>query len=261
VRTLWAGGAMGPYQLLGLRSFAERGHRVEVFTFDRNLNEPSWIVWRDAAEIVPVERIVRELPESGQSAIHANLFRHALLHRHGGWWVDPDVVLLDAELPGAEMFVALSHDTPLVSTAAMKFPEGHASLAEVLIHSASFDDKPGEWDKLGARLLTERLAVDGLLDRCGAPGMADPVSWFDVDVLFDPARADMVEDTLKGGVFLDLHQEAWWRAGVPRELGPPLGSYLDRLFKRHGTGWLFAARVEYGDLRRWFAHMVLTIRS
>ena len=23
-------------------------------------------------------------------------------------------------------------------------------------------------------------------------------------------------DKLKGGLFLDLHQEAWWRAGVPR---------------------------------------------
>ncbi len=115
--------------------------------------------------------------------------------------------------------------------------------------------KPEQWDEVGAALLTECLAADGLLDQCRPPDVVSPVSWFDVEVLFDPARADMLEDKLKGGLFLDLHQDAWLRAGVPRDLGPPLGSYLDRLFKRHEIGWLFAARIEYGDLRRWFAHM------
>jgi hypothetical protein len=261
VRTFWAGGAIGPYQLLGLRSFADRGHRVEVFTFDSALKKPSWITWRDAAEIVPATRIVRELAESGQSAIHANLFRHVLLHRHGGWWVDPDVVLLGTELPDTEMFVARAHDTQLVSNAAMKFPEGHPTLAEVLFHSVSFDDKPEQWDKAGSPLLTEYLAAGGLLIESLLPDAVSPISWFDVEVLFDPARADMLEDQLKGGLFLDLHQEAWLRAGVPRELGPPLGSYLDRLFKRHEIGWPFAARIEYGDLRRWLAHMYRTTRG
>jgi hypothetical protein len=246
---------MGPYQLLGLRSFADRGHRVEVFTFDKALSKPSWITWRNAADIVPAERVVRKLAEPAQSAIHASLFRHALLHRHGGWWIDPDVVLLEAELPDAEMFIVRSDDAHLVSTAAMKFPEGHAALAEVLFHSVSFDDKPAQWDKAGSALLAECLAADGLLDQCQSPEAASPISWFEVETLFDPAHADSVEDKLAGGLFLDLHQDVWLRAGVPRELGPPLGSYLDRLFKRHEIGWPFAARIEFGDLRRWFAHM------
>ena len=135
-----------------------------MFTYDAALKKPSWITWRDAAEIVPAARIVREIAKPGQSAIHAGLFRHALLHRHGGWWIDPDVVLLGTELPDAEMFVARSHDTQIVSSAAMKFPEGHPALAEALFHSAPFDDKPEQWDKAGAALLTECLAADGLLD-------------------------------------------------------------------------------------------------
>jgi hypothetical protein len=255
VRTFWAGGAMGPYQLLGLRSFADRGHRVEVFTFDKTLSKPSWITWRNAADIVPAERVVRKLAEPAQSAIHASLFRHALLHRHGGWWIDPDVVLLGTELPDAEMFIVRSEDARFVSPAAMKFPEGYAALAEVLFHSVSFDDKPAQWDKAGSALLAECLAADGLLDQCRSPEATSPISPYEVEMLFDPARADMVEDKLANGLFLDLHQDAWLRAGVPRELGPPLGSYLDRLFMRHEIGWPFAARIEFGDLRRWFAHM------
>jgi hypothetical protein len=255
VRTFWAGGAIGPYQLLGLRSFVDRGHRVEVFTYDAALTKPPWITWRNAADIIPAEHVVREIEKPGQSAIHAALFRHALLHRHGGWWIDPDVVLLGTELPDAEMFIARSHDAQLVSSAAMKFPEGHLALAEALFHSARFDDKPEQWDKAGSPLLTECLAADGLLGEARPPDAVSPLSWFDIEILFDPARADMLEDKLNGGLFLDLHQDAWLRAGVPRDLAPPLGSYLDRLFKRHPIGWLFDARIEYGDLRRWLAHM------
>jgi hypothetical protein len=261
VRTFWAGGAIGPYQLLGLRSFADRGHRVEVFTFDTGLKKPSWIRWRDAADIIPAERIVRELSGSGQSAIHASLFRHALLHRHGGWWIDPDVMLLGTELPDSGMFIARSEGAQLVSTAAMKFPAGHAALAEVLFHSVAFDDTPEQWDRAGAALLAECLAADGLLEQCRPPKTVSPVSWRDVEMLFDPARAGMLEEKLEGGLFLDLHQEVWLRAGVPRTLGPPPGCYLDRLFERHEIGWPFAARIEYSDLRRWLAHMYQTTRS
>ncbi len=103
---------------------------------DRGLKKPSWITWRNAADIVPAERVVRESsPSPANPRFTASLFRHALLHRYGGWWIDPDVVLLGTELPDAEMFVARSEDGRLVSAAAMKFPEGHATLAEVLFQS------------------------------------------------------------------------------------------------------------------------------
>jgi mannosyltransferase OCH1-like enzyme len=255
VNTFWAGGAIGPYQLLGLRSFADQGHRVQVFTFDHALRKPSWIEWRNAGDIIPADRVLREIPELGQSAIHANLFRHALLHRYGGWWIDPDVVLLRPDLPDVEMFVAGSNDAQIASTAAMKFPAGHPALAEVLIHSAPLDEAIERWEEAGAPLLTQCLAADGLLDQFQPTDVVSPVSWFDIEVMFDPDRADMLADKLQGALFLDLHQEAWLRAGVPRELGPPLGSYLDRLFKTHEIGWPFASRIEYGDLRRWLAHM------
>jgi hypothetical protein len=171
------------------------------------------------------------------------------------------VVLLGTELPDAGMFIARSEGAQLLSTAAMKFPAGHAALAEVLFQSVAFDDVPEQWDGAGAALLAECLAADGLLEQCRPSETVSPVSWRDVEMLFDPARAGMLEEKLKGGLFLDLHQEVWLRAGVPRTLGPPPGCYLDHLFKRHEIGWPFAARIEYGDLRRWLTHMYQTTRS
>ena len=87
------------YQLLCLRSFVDRGHRIELFSFEPKLDLPNWINLKDAAEILPKERVSRYLPEQRRVAVHADLFRLALLHRLGGWWVDPDVVLLRAALP------------------------------------------------------------------------------------------------------------------------------------------------------------------
>jgi len=101
-------------------------------------------------------------------------------------------VLLGTELPDAGMFIARSGRGQPVSTAAMKFPEGHAALAEALVHSALLDDEPEHWDKLGSPLLTECLAADGLLEQCRPPETVSPVSWLDIEVLFDPARADML---------------------------------------------------------------------
>jgi hypothetical protein len=65
---------------------------------------------------------------------------------------------------------------------------------------------------------------------------------------------------LDGRHFLDLHQEAWLRAGVPGFLGPPRGSFLDRLFQRHEFGLTFAAEMEFDDVKRWLAHMYDSIR-
>jgi len=36
-RGFWHGSPLGPYQLLCLHSFVAHGHRVEVFTYDRDL--------------------------------------------------------------------------------------------------------------------------------------------------------------------------------------------------------------------------------
>jgi hypothetical protein len=239
---------------MALKSFADRGHAVEVFTFDSGADLPKWLRHRDAGEIMPAGRMVRYVPEAERFAIHANLFRYALLHRLGGWWIDPDVVLLDTELPEADMFVAGPDEFGLLSTAAMKLPAGHAVLAKALDRIASGETPLLNWEETGEPLLT-RLAGHPSSMPLAKPALISPVSWCDVLDLFDPARADDVARRCGAGPFLDLHHDAWLRAGVPNFLGPPHGSFLDRLFRRHDAGIRFAGTMELGDVRRWIVHM------
>ena len=89
IRSFWHGPPLNPYLLLCLGSFARRGYPVEVFTYERNHGFPSWIVARDAGDILPTESVMvyRNGPGAGSPALHANLFRLLLLDRSagGGW--------------------------------------------------------------------------------------------------------------------------------------------------------------------------------
>jgi hypothetical protein len=256
VRTFWQGGPIGPYQLLCLKSFADRGCRVEVFSYDDTLEVPDWIERKNASEIAPAERVLRWLPDENRSAINASLFRHALLHVRGGWWIDPDTVLLGATLPPGEVFCAGPTEFNVVSTAALKFPAAHPALTDALMHGAMFERETADWDKAGAPLLTRCLAQHQVRDGAHPAETASPVSWFDVPRLFDPAQAQSVADAVSGKSFLDLHIEVWLRAGIPQYLGPPRGSFLDSLFKRHDVGLIFPAHMEFDDVRRWIFHMI-----
>jgi hypothetical protein len=260
VRTFWQGGSIGPYQLLALRSFVDRGYPVELFTYDTGLVVPDWIAIRSAADIVPAERVLRHLPDQQRSAINGNLFRHALLYKLGGWWVDPDVILLSRELPGGDVFIAGPNEFKTISTAAIKIGAADPALSDALVQSAPFDEAVAEWNRLGAPLLTRCLATHGRLNDLQPAEQTSPVSWFGVADLFDPDQTGNLVQKLAKKSFLQLHTDAWLRAGIPFYLGPPLGSYLDKLYGRHDVGLRFPARMEFDDVRRWLAHMYACLK-
>jgi hypothetical protein len=67
------------------------GYPVEVFTYERNHGFPSWIIARDAGDILPTETVMvyRSGPGAGSPALHANLFRLLLLDPRPpsiSWW-------------------------------------------------------------------------------------------------------------------------------------------------------------------------------
>jgi hypothetical protein len=259
VRTLWHGGSIGPCQLLCLRSFVDRGHRVEVFTFDSSLAVPSWLSLRDAGEILPQHRVSRYLANDERFAIHANLFRYALLHKLGGWWIDPDVVFVGVDLPVGDVFVAGPGEFGVASPAVMKVPAGHFLVADALKRIAMLEGTVADWGRTGAPLLTESINHTGLAP-LAAPDLVSPVSWFEVLSLFDPAQADDVAQRCAGRCCLDLHHEVWLRSGVPDYLAPPPGSFLDRLFQEHRIGFQLVEQMDFGDVRRWITHMYDSMR-
>jgi Glycosyltransferase sugar-binding region containing DXD motif len=261
VRCFWHGSSLGPYQLVGLRSFVDRGHQVEIYTYDYSgIEVPGWITRKDAREIWPADHVMCYQNQTdigrGSFALHSNLFRYALLFEMGGWWIDLDVVLLRPELPQQEIFFSIESLDPLRATfSVLKFPKGHPAMREALEKCVTLGETPF-FGETGADLFTEMVAKYDLA-KFGQPmELTFPLSALDVPSLFDPAQYDELLSRCEPACFLHLFNETWRRAGIPRSLGPPEGSLIDYLLQRHGFD-APSPRMELADLKRWTAYLRL----
>jgi hypothetical protein len=257
-RAFWHGSPLGPYHLVGLRSFVDHGHRVELFTYDDNIAVPEWIARRDANEVWPTEHIMhyRTEPGRGSPALHANLFRYVMLHQLGGWWIDLDVVLRADRLPPNEIFFAVEN-SPRYGIGVLKFPKGHALLGEAIEHCLAVDEADAVFAETGPLLFSNLVVKYGLTPLAQPAMSTHPILGSDVLALFDPARRDELERRSSTSYFIHLYNELWRRSGIPRCLAPPRGSFLDALIARYDPGAAFAARMDVADVARWTAYLHL----
>jgi hypothetical protein len=256
-RSFWHGAPVGPYQLVCLASFVQRGYQVELFSYDRSLEVPHWIALRDAREIYPTDHVLKYQIEFGRGspALHANLFRYAMLHRLGGWWIDLDVVMLREVAPQTELFFArLTETDRRVNQAVLKFPAGHPLLAEARDECIDLGESVAVWGETGPTLITRLIEQHGLAAAVRSWQQVHPIPWNDLLALFDPARCQEVQERCGQSDFLHLFNEAWRGAGIPPDWGPPEGSFLDRLFVDCELVPPFTARLRFGDVSRWITN-------
>ncbi len=257
VRGFWHGSPLGPYQLLCLRSFVDRGHRVEIYTYDDTISAPEWIVRQDAREILPTDHVLHYNTGFGRGspALHANLFRYALLERLGGWWIDLDVLLLSDDLPEAPYFFAVAADPyTTLNCSVMKFPAGDPLLRDAVDNCNGVAEEAAVWGQTGPLLLTSLVDRHALRGFAQPAHSAYPLPWQDMSALFDPARCEAIGQRIQGAIFLHMFNEIWRGSGIPRELGPPAGSFLSECFQRHDFGYRFRDRMNFEDVARWIGN-------
>ncbi len=252
VRTFWHGAVMPPYQQACLASFARRGHRVEVFTYQGDVHFAPGLHVRDAREVLPEERVLRPLA-GGKIGIRANLFRYAIMEQFGGWWIDPDVMLMQPDLPDGDVYIAPPDVFRRTPVAVLKFPAHHPLMVEAREKADALDGSPEAWERAGATLLSELVRDRAILSQ--AEDGLGPISWLNVPDLFDPGQRDELYRTAAAARFLHLQDEVWRRAGIPAQLGPPEGSYLAELLERYGLAVDFPARMTFDQVNRWVRHM------
>jgi hypothetical protein len=249
---------LSPYQLLSLRSFVDRGCRIELFTYDPKIVVPSWITRRDANEVWPTDHVLHYHTEPGRGspALHANLFRYAMLHIFGGWWVDLDVILLNPTLPTDELFFAVENE-PYFNIAVLKFPRGHPLLSEAVERCVAAGENEPIFGETGPLLFTELVTKYRLAKLAQPAAAAYPILGSEVSALLDPDKREALVKRCKGAKFIHLYNELWRRSGIPSNLAPPAGSFLEALFEEHQIDAGFSARLEFSNVKRWTAHLFL----
>lgn len=108
VQFLWIKGELSTLEHLCLKSFLDHGHEVHLYHYEKVLNVPSGVTFKNGAAIIPAENIFLSQSPSGSSyACFADVFRLKLLAEKGGWWFDMDHVCL-APLPDYKTFCVAS---------------------------------------------------------------------------------------------------------------------------------------------------------
>jgi hypothetical protein len=83
-------------------------------------------------------------------------------------------------------------------------------------------------------LFTEIVAKYRLAHPGRSPDATYPLAAGDVPAMFDPAQRDRLHARCENATFVHLFHEKWRRAGIPNDLGPPVGSFIDDLLRSHG---------------------------
>jgi Alpha 1,4-glycosyltransferase conserved region len=251
VRSFWHG-QFSPYEALCLSSFVAAGIQVELFSEAPIAGLPDGVTCRNARDILDQEVAYYRHEFDGPSpALHANHFRYALLERLGGWWIDTDIILVAASLPAADIFLARQSDREL-NNSVMRFPKGHRLMKAARERAAAGSDN-ARWGETGPKLLTELQPVYApdmpIAPRHGAYEIgADEFQKF----LLPEARQE-VEERISNSTFVHLWNEMWRKAGVPKNIAPPKGCWLDRMFEHHQIPVVWSDRLDADYVERWAA--------
>jgi hypothetical protein len=251
VRSFWHG-QFSPYEALCLSTFVAAGVQVELFCERPVAGLPDGVTYRNARDILDKQVAFYRHEFDGPSpALHANHFRYALLETLGGWWVDTDVMLIGTSLPATNIFIAQQSNREL-NNSVMRFPAGHP-LMKAARERAAAELENARWGDTGPKLLTE-------LQPAYAPDMpiAPRESTYAIGpdefqkFLLPEARDEVDERTLNS-TFVHLWNEMWRRAGIPKNIAPPKGCWLDRMFERHQIPVVWSDRLDAAYVKRWAA--------
>ncbi|RMC34213.1 hypothetical protein [Paracoccus alkanivorans] len=122
---------MSEIELASIHSFLAVGHDVRVYSYTPIANLPRGVEARDAAEILPAEKILtfrdREHPSP---ALHSDLFRYAMLKKTTAIWVDLDIIALKP-FPDDEFLFGFE-EAGLVNGAVLRLPAASGTLHDLL---------------------------------------------------------------------------------------------------------------------------------
>lgn len=133
VFTFWHGPALGPIELLSLKSHVKHGHSVDIYCYESVECDIPNVNIKDATEVVPLAGIfyTHHFKLNNITAF-SDYFRHKKLFRDGGLWIDLDVVCLkNYDSIKAQSFIPHEGEHYL-GTAILKLTKGNTLSKKVI---------------------------------------------------------------------------------------------------------------------------------
>lgn len=138
--SFWVGDQLGPVEIASLRSFLRQGDRITVYSPAPLDQLPDGVLWRDAGEIMPCDRILRH-HRTQSPALHSDLFRYQLMAKTDKIWVDLDVIALRPFDFGSDW--VFGYESPdLVAMGVLRLPREARTLQGLLSITPDMVDFP-----------------------------------------------------------------------------------------------------------------------
>ena len=197
---------------------------------------------RDVREILPDTPILRYQSGfgAGSPSLYSNLFRFALLHQHGGWWVDLDVVALRPFPSAANPVLGLvrsRHGPSRAGSAVLGLPAKSEFTACCLEILRLHDPSAARWGELGPGPVSQ-VAKELTMERFMRP----PETFFPVETrrFWDLIRPGPLWPEAVG---VHLWQNLWRHHGIDPDRAYPAGSPYEQLLRRYHPEAAAAARA------------------
>ena len=243
IHCFWSKGMLGEMHRLSLQSMVRQGHPVKLYTYDNvaamQALVPPGVIVADAGNVVPAS-IYHHAVMNSEIRYFSDIFRYAVLHEFGGWWLDTDIVLVkpldfgrehvfSAQWSGVENGHVCVGDV-------MRAPKGSLHMANLyaLSQQRLFSEKRVEYGAVGPLLLSEYLLVaddEELQSSILPPTTFNAIDWHEVDLFASESRAgfELLSDPRVTGVH--LWGKSWADRGMRFESVPEqsVAGYLKKL--------------------------------
>lgn len=244
-----------------LASFPAQDAPLTLYSYERDLNLPRGIAWRDAREICPDPSLIERYRVGGgvSLATFSDRFRYEMLSRTEYCWIDADFVAL-RPWRGFEQPVVWGRQPEakgkaLINNAVLRLPPQHPVLAQMLARARAAEGTDIGWGALGPFLLTEIAETEGVYESSAPPERYYPVAPDEFWRPFDPASRDLV--AAGDSDLLHLWSELLRRVGYDFDTAPPRGAFLHDKFAEIGALGRFRRVCDISEIRaliaRWNA--------
>jgi hypothetical protein len=235
---LWVYGKLSNLEINCVKSFLNLGYRLILWTYSDSVNAPDGVEIRDAREIIPEEMVF--MNKRGSYAGFSDLFRYAVISKHGGLWVDTDVVALIGpdDIPKDKFLVTekIPNEENLLINGNVIFnpaPVVGDVIDLALSYALKFNKNDVLGDEIGPSLLMAIVSIyPGHGFKIMAPEFANPINWWDCPFPF--ITPDFKLNQRYG--FIHLFNESWRQTNTDKNLEFPRGSLMDLISRRLEIG-------------------------
>ena len=232
--TFWSGD-LSPYETTCLTSFVRFGHHLTLFSYEPLSGVPAGIRQAPASDIIGKEYLDRFLTDGKPNVAHfSDYFRYLMLSKTELSWCDTDIFVLGEFSidPKVNFFVREGRD---ICGALLRIQSDAPELRAIIGKCESIVDCDMPW-----------AITQGLIKRAYAPKWKDvqsclhsssefmPITFTDFYKMLLPEYLGECMELCQNAKTIHLYNNIIDKIGLYKNLLPPRGSYLHRLFTQHG---------------------------